>query len=86
MAAGIPWRTSKNLNDPSPVTSDPLGQNLGVIVLKAPLGDPRAAALGMRWDEATGRVRAARLPWGRWTAEAGKRQGLSVSCNLWFAL
>lgn len=68
-----PMGTSKNLSDPSPVTSDPLGQNLGIIFLQAPPGDPRAAALGMGWDEATGRVHEARLPWGRWTAEAGKR-------------
>ena len=31
---------------------DPLGQNLGISVLKVPPGDPRAAALGMGWDEA----------------------------------
>lgn len=50
--AHIPWRTSKNLDGQSPMTLDPLGQNLGVSVLKVPPGDPRAAALGMGWVEA----------------------------------
>ena len=34
------------------MTWDPLGQNLGISILKVPPGDPRAAALGMGWDEA----------------------------------
>lgn len=34
------------------MTLDPLGQNLGLSVLKVPPGDPRAAALGMGWVEA----------------------------------
>lgn len=53
------------------MTLDPLGQNLGISVLKVPQVIPVAAALGMG-AEARVQGLARSLPWTRWTGRARK--------------